>query len=116
MQKKMPALLVIDIINSTCHPNAETPDWGIGFKKIREMIPKLAKFIEKYRKLGGKVIFVNCTAWDKEHLAENIIELYKNPSCTYYSENPDFEIKFFQVKPYKKDMVITKNSYSAFTN
>lgn len=117
MKKQKTVLLVIDIINSTCHPKAETPEWKIRFKKIRKMIPKLSKFIDRYRESGGKIIFVNCTKWDKKHLTKNLVELYKDPECEYYSEDKtNFEEQFYKIKPRDKEIVVTKNSYSAFTN
>ena len=81
------------------------------------MVPNLKKFISKYRKANGKIIFVECTPWKKEFLAKNIVELYKSPRCRYYSpDKSGFSEKFFEVKPEKEDFIITKNSYDAFTN
>lgn len=119
MNKGNTALLIIDVVNSCCHKDSESPEWGIQFTKIRGMIPKLAKFIEQFRKeIGSQVFFVNITPWDKEHLAPNIIELYDNdPKTVYYSEDKTgFSEKFFELEPAKEDIVITKNTYSAFAN
>ena len=53
----------------------------------------------------------------EKHLAKNIVELYKNPKCKYYStDKTGFSEKFFQIKPQKDDLIITKTSYNAFTN
>lgn len=117
IQIKNTALLVIDIINSCCHPKCENKKWGISFRQIRKIVPKLIGFIKKYKKVGGKVVYIKCTAWDKQHLAKNIVELYKDPTCRYYSKDKTgFSEQFFKVKPDKNDTVITKNSYDAFTN
>ena len=43
------ALLVIDVINFCCHPKC-----GDSFAKIRKMVPRLKKFVSKYRKAGGQ--------------------------------------------------------------
>lgn len=112
------ALLVIDIINSCSHPDCEIKKWDVSFKKIRKMIPKLKNFIKKYKEGGGKIIYVNCTPWDKKHLAKNIIELYdNNPLSRYYSnDKTGFSEQFFEVSPEKDDFIITKNNYDAFTN
>ncbi len=110
---KNTALLVIDVINDCCHEKCEKGN--ITFKKIRKMVPKLKKFIAEYKKKGGNVIYINCTPWTREHLAENIIELYKDPECRYYSE-PGFPEEFYKVKPDPEDLIITKNTYDAFTN
>lgn len=114
---KETALLVIDVINSCCHPICEIKEWNISFNKIRKMTPNLKKFISQYRIVGGQVIFVNCTTWKKEFLAKNLIELYKDPKCRYYSSDKSgFSKKFFEVGPQENDLVITKNTYDAFTN
>jgi len=111
------ALLVVDVINQCCHAKCEIKKWNLCFNKIRKMIPGLKKFISRYRDAGGEVIFVNCTSWKKEFLAKNIIELYKDPKCRYYSSDKSgFSEKFFELKPEKKDLVVTKNTYDAFTN
>ncbi len=110
-------LLVVDVINSCCHQRCEIKKWNISFSKIREMVPKLKSFIAKYKKAGGQVVFVNCVPWDKKHLAKNLIELYKDPDCCYYSsDKTGFSEKFFEIVPEKNDTIITKNGYDAFTN
>lgn len=52
-----------------------------------------------------------------EFLPQNIIELYKDPDCIYYSvDKTGFSEKFYGVIPEKNDFIVTKNSYDAFTN
>ncbi len=114
---KETALLIIDVTNGCCHPKCEIKEKKISFNKIRKMIPKLKKLISNYRSSGGQVIFVNCTPWKKEYLAKNIVELYKDPNCEYYStDDSGFSEKFFELEPEKDDFVVTKNTYDAFTN
>lgn len=114
---KETALIIIDVINACCHSGCETKGKSISFKKIRRMIPKLEKFIAKYREKKGKIIFVKCTPWTRKFLAKNIVELYKDPKCAYYSTDATgFSEKFFELKPEKYDLTITKNTYDAFTN
>ncbi|MFH0936626.1 MAG: isochorismatase family cysteine hydrolase [Candidatus Woesearchaeota archaeon] len=111
------ALLVIDVINSTCHPKCEIKKWNISFKKIRRVVPNILGFIKYYKESGGQVIYTNCSPWDKNNLAKNIIELYKDPKCKYYSKNKTgFTEEFFKIKLDKNDIIIVKNSYDAFTN
>ena len=117
MNIKKTVLLVIDITNFSCHPKCEIKKWKVTFKRIRKMVPNLRNFISKYRDKGGKVIFVNCVPWRKEFLSKNIVELYKDPKCKYYcSDKSGFSEEFFGLEPEKKDIIITKNSYDAFTN
>ena len=114
---KETALLVVDITNYSCHPKCEVKKWDTSFNKIRKMVPALKKFIAHYRNAGGQVIFVNCTPWKRGFLAKNIVELYKDPKCKYYSSDKSgFSEKFFELKPEKNDLVVTKNTYDAFTN
>lgn len=118
MNKNNTALLVIDPVNSCAHEQCETPKRNIYFSKIRSMLPKLASFISQYKKrVGGLVIYTTITPWNKEHLAENINELYTDPKAFYYSEDTSgFDEKFHTVIPSKEDLVFAKNTYDVFTN
>ena len=118
MNKSNTALLVIDVVNGCAHEKCEIPEWKISFSKIREMVTRLREFIDDYRKIiAAPIIFVNITPWTKEKLPENINELYTDPDARYYAkENSCFAEKFYKVKPDAEDVIITKNSYDAFTN
>jgi nicotinamidase-related amidase len=118
MTKDNTVLLVIDPINSCAHEKCETPEWNIYFSKIRLMLPKLARFIEEYKKkTNGLVIYTTITPWNKEHLAENLNELYTDPQAYYYSEDTTgFDEQFYTVKPSSEDLVFDKNTYDVFTN
>lgn len=113
------ALLVIDIINSCCHENYEKPQWGIRFSKIRRMVPKLERFIARYKQgAGGVVIYTRTVPWIKAHLPENVNDLYiTNPAARYYTtDTSGFAEQFFQVCPQKEDVVVSKNQYDVFTD
>ena len=111
------ALIVIDVVNSCCHSDCERKDYGITFSKIRDMIPRLNDFIEEFRnKKTGKIIFVNLTPWTKDYLPQNIQNLYEDPSKEYYNEGSEFELDFYEIKPNKSDLIVTKNNYDAFSN
>lgn len=118
MNKENTALLVIDPVNSCAHEKCETPEWNIHFTKIRKMLPKLNEFVKQYRKqVGGLVAITTITPWTKEHLPENLNELYTDPKAEYYSEDTTgFDEKFYAVKHAKSDLVIDKNTYDIFTN
>lgn len=118
MNKNNTALLVIDPVNSCAHENCETPEWNIHFTKIRQMLPKLNKFLREYRsKVGGLVVLTTITPWNKEHLTENINELYTDPAATYYSEdNTGFDEQWYVVEPQPTDLVFTKNTYDVFSD
>ena len=118
LTKKNTALLVIDPVNACAHEKCETPEWNIHFSKIRKMIPKLDEFVKQYRReFGGLVVITTITPWRKEHLSNNLNELYTDPQAEYYSEDTTgFDEDFYTVKPEANDLVITKNTYDAFTN
>ncbi|MFH0852346.1 MAG: isochorismatase family cysteine hydrolase [bacterium] len=118
MNSQNTALMVIDVLNSCAHENCEIRKWNISFSKIREMIPNLTAFIEKYREIiGGLIIFTKNVPWIKENLPENLNNLYKDPEARYYSEdNSGFAEQFYQVKPLKNDLIVEKHSYDGFTN
>ena len=111
-------LMVVDIINHCCHSKSEVKKWGLTYHKIRKMVNELKGFISQYKKLTNQpVIYINCVKWDKSCVAPNIRKLYEDPNCDYYTkDNTKFSEKFYKVKPEKDDIVITKNSYDAFTN
>lgn len=115
---KNSALLVIDVINACCSPKCESKEPKITFTKIRKMVPRLVSFIKKYKEISKTpIIYVNCTRWDKKHIAPNLIELYKDPNCRYYTKDKTgFSEAFYNVSPDKNDIIITKNSCDAFTN
>jgi len=112
------ALVVVDIINHCCHSRTEVKEWGLTYKKIRKMVPELKRFISKYKKISKQpVIYVNCVKWDKSCVAPNIRKLYEDPTCDYYTkDSTKFSEQFYKVSPEKNDIIITKNSYDAFTN
>lgn len=118
MNPKDSVLVVIDVINLCCSSKSEVKKRDLIYKKIRQMTPKLVEFIEDYKKLYKKpVIYVKCIKWDKDHVAPNIRELYKDPRCIYYTKDEtEFSEEFYDVNPKKDDIIITKNSYDAFTN
>jgi len=112
------ALLIIDTINSCCAREYELPGRGIKFSRIRKMVPLLEKYVSRYRKNGGRIIFVACTPWTREFLPRNIRALYDNfPSSRYYSEDSTGKAEdFYMVRPVEGEKVFRKSSYDAFTN
>ncbi|QQG41284.1 MAG: cysteine hydrolase [Candidatus Woesebacteria bacterium] len=118
LNKNNTALVVIDPINSCAHEKCEIPEWDIHFSKIRKMLPRLNRFIKEYRKkIGGLVMITTTSPWTRDYLPENLQELYKDPHATYYSDNSSgFEEEFNSVEIAKKDFIIAKNTYDAFTN
>lgn len=118
MNKENTALLVIDVINSCAHEKCEIPEWDIHFSKIREMVPRLEKFIEEYRqRIGGLMIFGRTMPWQKEYLAHNVNELYEDERFSYYTrDRSGFAEEFYKVKPQNGDIVTDKNTNDALTN
>lgn len=119
---KETALLVIDVTNAWAHPTCEIKKWNVTFGKIRQMVPKLQKFIKNYKSAGGNVIYIKSSPWDKKHLAKNLIEFYKDPAVCFYSRDiysdkvRKFSDEFYKISPEKDDIILEKNSYDAFVN
>jgi nicotinamidase-related amidase len=110
-------LLVIDVINSCAHPEFEDPARDIHYSKIRQMIPVLSDFITAYKQLGGRVILTTAVPWQEAHLPENINELYRNnPQARYWSQDASGRAEHFNQIPSDDAIIITKNSYDAFSN
>ena len=112
------ALMVIDIISFCCDEEYEIKKWGIAYSKIRKMVPNLISFRDEFKKKAiGPVIYIRCVKWDKEHVAHNIRELYKNPNADFYTrDKAGLSEEFYKINPDKNDYTITKNTYDAFSN
>ena len=110
-------LLVIDVINSCAHREYEDPARNIHFNKIRQMVPALSSFISSYKKIGGRVILTTTPPWQEAFLPENINDLYRNnPQARYWSQDTTGRAERFYMIPSDEALVITKNTYDAFTN
>ena len=112
-------LIVVDPINSCCSEKFERSEWNITYSKIRQMIPRLGKFIDKYRKLGGQIIWIRTTPWTEEFLPRNINRLYhENPHATFYTQKDVKEsVEFYNgISVHSEDKIFIKNTYSAFAN
>lgn len=112
---KNSALIVIDVINSCAHPDYEDAERYIHFKKIREMVPRLAEFMAGYRSLGGRVILTTTVPWREPFLPENINRLYRqSEQARYWSEDESGRAE--QLYGIESDgaTVIVKDSYDAF--
>jgi len=112
-------LIAVDLMNACCSEKFERPEMNITFNKIRQMIPRLIKFTDEYRRLGGKIIWVQSTPWREQYLPKNINRLYhENPKATFYTKHDIEEsVEFFDgVSPHEADEIFTKNTYSAFAD
>jgi nicotinamidase-related amidase len=112
-------LIVVDLIKSCCGEKFERPEIDIRFGRIRRMVPKIKAFTDKYRKLGGQIIWVKTTPWTEKFLPKNINRLYReNPDATFYTQHDVKEsVEFYDgIGPREPDLVIAKNTYSAFAD
>ena len=112
-------LVVVDPVRGCCGLEYERPEWGIHFSRVREVVPRLNGFVERYRRLGGNIIWVKPVPWTEECLPGNINRLYReNPEATFYVKGDVEGYSEFQpgIEVEQGDLVIEKNSYSAFTN
>ena len=118
MNRNNTALLVIDPVNSCVSEQCETPERNIYFSKIRSMLPILNQFIKNYRnEINTNVFIANLSPWNKDHLPNNIQELYTDPKACYYSDNTTgYDEQFTIIELEKTDVVITKNTYDVFSN
>jgi len=112
-------LVVVDPVRGCCGLEYERPEWGIHFSRVREVVPRLNGFVERHQSLGGRVIWVKPVPWAEGYLPDNINRLYReNPRATFYvTEGVDGYSEFQPgIDVEEGDVVIEKNSYSAFTN
>jgi len=112
-------LIAVDPINSCCSEKFERPELDITYSRIRQMIPRLGKFTDEYRKLGGQIIWIRATPWTEEFLPKNINRLYReNPQATFYTQKDvEGSVEFYNgITVHASDKVFTKNTYSAFAD
>jgi len=112
-------LIVVDPINVCCSEKFERPELNITYNRIRQMIPRLRRFTDEYRKLGGQIIWIGATPWTEEFLPKNINRLYhENPQATFYTQKDVKEsLEFYDgIAVHASDKVFTKNTYSAFSD
>lgn len=112
-------LIVVDPVNVCCSEEFERPELDITYSRIRQMIPRLKKFTDEYRTLGGQIIWIQATPWTEEFLPQNINRLYhENPQATFYTEkNVQESVEFYKgIVVHTPDKIFTKNTYSAFAD
>lgn len=111
------ALLVVDVQNDFCHPDGYHGKRGAYLDQIKEMVPRLEKFIDAARSAGVHVIFIqthhsswtNSESWMARRLRHGIAA-GGGDSCTPGSWGADFYV----VKPTENDVISIKHRYSAF--
>lgn len=112
-------LVIIDAVKGCCSREYERPEWKLHFNNVRQMLPRLNRFATKYRAMGGKILWVKSTPWIEKNLPDNINRLYhENPRATFYATNNAEDYAKFpsEIEVMPGDVIIEKNSYSAFTN
>jgi len=110
-------LLVIDVINSCAQRKFEDLGRNIHYSKIRQMVLVLSKFINTFKRLGGRVILTTTVPWQESHLPENINELYRNnEQARYWSHDSSGRAERFYHIPTDGALIFRKNSYDAFAN
>lgn len=115
------ALLVVDMQNDFCASGGALDKVGANISMAREMVPRLAKFIEQMRKAGYFIVFIRNSyntvknlylsrAW-LEQAARKRRGLYVDvPMCVPGTWGADF----CGVKPEVTDPVVTKHRFDAF--
>ena len=122
---KKTALIAMDVQNGFCSPKGFlAKKYGVNISMIRNMTPKLVKFIDKIKAKHIPVFYTKQIENEKDS-PENIKHLYK---IKYKDATPhifafgnlltknNFEGKFYMVKPGKDDMIIEKKTWDAFSN
>lgn len=108
------ALIVVDIQNDFCHPQGKR---GNELSEIDSLVDRLSSFIEASREQGIPIIFIR-TEHDKTVDSEAWLgRLGKNIDPDTYVPNcqpGSWGAEFYRLQPAEKDIVITKNKYSAF--
>lgn len=107
------ALLVVDVQNDFCHRDGALAQVGMDTSLIKEMVPKLASFIQQVREKSVPVIFVKTihTNWTNSPCW---LDGTKSPEGFVVCASDSWGAGFYQVSPQIDDYVVVKHRYDAF--
>lgn len=105
------ALLVVDIQREYCTDEGVLAKLGFDITPIKEMIPRLADFIDRCRKVLPTIIFFK-TKVLPELRTKTLIEHYTRVGLQRQYK-PEL-VDFWKIHPSNTDIVIEKHRYSGF--
>lgn len=104
------ALIIIDYTEQNA--THEVPEWGLTLNKVKKIHRPIINLINFCRNKKVPIVFIGTKEWVEGNLPPNINHLYKtNPDAAFYKAGND---KFI-IPPTNNDIVLFKNSYSAFS-
>lgn len=114
LNPKKSAILVIDIQNDFCHSKGHFGKNKFNLSYIHNTIPRIQNFVKKSRSLGVKIIHIR-SFMDQKFLSpsmrvRNTLLGRQKGICLKGS----WGAKFYKIIPEKKDIILTKHTYSAF--
>jgi len=119
------ALIVVDVQNDFCAPDGYFAKEFGDTRLVREMVPRLVKFIEKAREAKLPIIYIQCeynteNSW---YLSDVWLEhagrkRTKGGYVTYPICEPNsWAAEFYEgIKPLSGEVVVKKHRYNAFLN
>ncbi|MEE9273920.1 MAG: isochorismatase family cysteine hydrolase [bacterium] len=118
---KHAALLVVDVQNDFCAEGGMMHREGFDLTMVKEMIPRLERFIEEAREAGMPVIFIRnvYNTDDNWYLSDVWLEQAARTRQGSYVIHSvcgagSWEGDFYKVRPTEKDVIVTKHRFSAF--
>ncbi len=106
-------LMVIDVQNDYCSRNGGLGKKGADLSMIEEMIPRLAKFLTRYRKLGLPIIHTKNVHSD-ENNSPSLIRKNMHVLAKPGSWGGDWFENYSEFRPRDNEHVIGKNRFSSF--
>ena len=114
---KKTAILVIDVQNDYCSEKGKIAKIKkLDVRPVQRIVPKLIEFVNIARNYNLPIIFIRMIE-DPKYMKENAkikIQSFKVPVALCSPKTWGFE--YFNIRPQKGDIEITKKSYDAFSN
>jgi len=110
-------VVVIDVQNDFCAAGGALARQGCNLESINEMLPNLARFLDRVRQLGGKIIFTQ-HSYDPTRMSPTIVERDRLLFGGTGFPTPGSWGEAFcaPVQPHENEPVIVKHRYNAFSN
>ncbi|MFH1821575.1 MAG: isochorismatase family cysteine hydrolase [Methanobacteriota archaeon] len=113
LQNTKVCLFVIDMQNDYCSKKGGLGKTGTDLSMIEEMVPRLAKFLTEFRKLGLPIIHTK-NVHSEETNSPALVRKKMHELAKPGSWGGDWFEEYGEFKPKDNECVIGKNRFSAF--
>jgi ureidoacrylate peracid hydrolase len=114
VEPALTALVVVDVQNDFCADRGHFARSGVDLRPSQEMAPRLAGLVDRARRAGVLVVFVQAI-YDEKYIGPAELDRRRRshsewPRCVEGTWGADF----YQLQPYPGDIIVRKHRYSGF--